>query len=1010
MTLLPIVERELRTAARRTGTYWNRLIVAVVAVLLGASIFIVDLGASPQQIGQFIFRGLAGLLLFYCLVQGRRSSADCLSEEKREGTLGLLFLTDLKGHDVVLGKLVATSLGGFYGLMTVFPVLAMTLLLGGISSGEFWRMVLVLVNTFLFSLAVGVMSSSLSRDYRRAMAANFFLLLCLAAIPPACASMIAAYTAFSRFPPPLLYPCPIYTFIMAFDTNYLSRRWDFWWSLGVIHGLTWLLVGLASWVVPHAWQDRPSKAGRHLWREFWRFLSCGRKSKQAEYRRQLLNVNAFYWLASRARLKTVHVWGFLGCMVLWWAGGWITEGAMWLDETVPVMTALLMNTTLKMWVVIEAGQRLAEDQKAGALELLLSTPLSVKDILHGQWLALRRQFLRPLVAVLALELVLMFLMARRPTNGETPTIWLAGMFMLVADILALGWVAMRAALTAKNPNRATATAMFRILVVPLVVAGFVWAMVNAWYVLTSDKSWDPSWQVCLGLWFWPGLAADLIFGLIAWRQLRLRFRHYALQRYAPTPRRFSKWRRQARPVPGVPPPLVTLPHPAQRHRPRKWKWAVAALLVVILGAGLARSRRRSQFAALPVMTVTLASSNHPVVVSFWGEMVVLVLPDGTLWRWGTWSGAPTRAPERVGTNGGWVKVSLSASRWISLQRDGTLWDDGFRGENGDSMKPVAAGYQWIDVAGSVGESYGIRRDGTLWGWTKPSGTRRYGRKAGSTRGRSAGQASAVAQALHQEDTDDPSGEQSAQIGTNRNWAAIRSCGRYTVGLQTDGTLWAWDQLRPMWNSTGYPWALNASSPIRVCADTNWVALCGVFGGLAVWNRSGELWDPFFAAPKADAPINSIGRLIVSNSAPRRLAMAFGGQPALFEIRTNGTLWTKTYPMAQWIAQAGGAWRQVGKRTDWVSVWGEGNTAIGLTSDGTLWTWGLDVTHTAPTDLFTRLQIARNRISTLFGSRTPMMMGGFGGIPVYVGNPRPFMKLERNSPAGDSDPAKASARR
>lgn len=1013
MTVLPIVERELRTAARRTGTYWNRLIVAVVAVLLGASIFIVDLGASPQQIGQFIFRVLAGLLLLYCLVQGRRSSADCLSEEKRDGTLGLLFLTDLKGHDVVLGKLAATSLGGFYGLMTVFPVLAMTLLLGGISNGEFWRMVLVLINTFLFSLAVGVMSSSLSRDYRRAMAANFFLLLCLAAIPPACASMIAAYTSLNRFPAPLLYSCPIYTFIMAFDTNYISRRWDFWWSFGVIHGLTWLLVALASWVVPHAWQDRPSKAGRNLWRELWQWLSFGKKSKQTEYRRQLLNVNAFYWLASRARLKTVHVWVFLGCLGLWWVVGWIVEGALWLDEAVPVMTALLMNTTLKMWVVIEAGQRLAEDQKAGALELLLSTPLSVSDILRGQWLALRRQFLRPLITVLVLEMVLMLMMSQRPSNGETPTIWLAGMFMLVADILALSWVVMRAALTAKNPNRATMTAILRIFVVPSIVGGLVWATVNAWYVLTSDKSWDPSWQVGLGLWFWPGLAADLIFGLTARSQLRRRFRQYALQRYAPAPLRSSICRRRTRPAAGVPAPPKTPSHPEVKRRPRKLRAAVAMSVVVLVGVALAWLKGLSHSSAPRAMTVTLTSSNMLPTVSSRGQMVMIILPDGTLWRWGAlWSNGRTYLePERVGTNDGWIKVCVSANRMTALRRDGTLWEGKLDGSQDDTWRPVGTNGEWIDLAGDNSQNYGLRRDGTLWSWNKPSEMKmkvKYRAKPGSAGvpgvtnsapapvDRPTESDSIASGTSRPPERDDPSGNRFTQMGTNRNWATIQSRGPYTVGLQTDGTLWAWGQIRAGWNSAGYyVWSTNTLSPIQVCADTNWVALSGVFfASVAVWNRSGELWDPFFAPPKADAPATTVGRLMVSNSAPDRLAVAYAAQPEMFQIRGNGTLWRKTWPIAQWAGQPDDPWRQVGNRTDWVSVWGEGTVAIGLTADGMLWTWGVDLTHQVSPDLSTRLQIAKTRISSLFGSGRQMMMRGFGPNAVFVNDPRPFMKLER----------------
>src|SRR5664279_1436043 len=117
-----------------------------------------------------LFSILTGSAVLYCLAGGVRFTADCLSEEKREGTLGLLFLTDLKGYDVVLGKLVATSLNGFYAVLAVVPVLALPLLLGGVAPGEFGRMALVTINTLFFSLALGMCVSALSRSARKAMA------------------------------------------------------------------------------------------------------------------------------------------------------------------------------------------------------------------------------------------------------------------------------------------------------------------------------------------------------------------------------------------------------------------------------------------------------------------------------------------------------------------------------------------------------------------------------------------------------------------------------------------------------------------------------------------------------------------------------------------------------------------------------------------------------------------------------------------------------------------------
>ena len=109
MTFLPIVDRELRVTARRPGIHRVRLAVALMSMFLAGIIFVVNLGAPQHQLGRHLFEGLSVFSILYCLFSGRISTADCLSEEKREGTLGLLFLTDLKGYDVVFGKLAATS-------------------------------------------------------------------------------------------------------------------------------------------------------------------------------------------------------------------------------------------------------------------------------------------------------------------------------------------------------------------------------------------------------------------------------------------------------------------------------------------------------------------------------------------------------------------------------------------------------------------------------------------------------------------------------------------------------------------------------------------------------------------------------------------------------------------------------------------------------------------------------------------------------------------------------------
>src|SRR5262245_17973050 len=121
MFAMPIIERELRVRARKPWTVWTRVLVGLLISLVAIQSLNWNpprgWGAGAWQSGKVMFDTLSVLLFLLCLVEGVRQTADSLSKEKREGTLGLLFLTRLTGFDVVLGKLVATSLSSFYMLL-----------------------------------------------------------------------------------------------------------------------------------------------------------------------------------------------------------------------------------------------------------------------------------------------------------------------------------------------------------------------------------------------------------------------------------------------------------------------------------------------------------------------------------------------------------------------------------------------------------------------------------------------------------------------------------------------------------------------------------------------------------------------------------------------------------------------------------------------------------------------------------------------------------------------------
>lgn len=542
MTFLPIVIRELRVASRRRGTYWVRSGAALAVLIAGTWLFLIMQNAPPRTVAATLFGVLTGAAVLYALVSGVRSTADCLSGEKREGTLGLLFLTDLKGYDIVLGKLAATSLNAFYAVVAVVPVLALPLLMGGITPGEFGRMALIAVNTLFFSLTLGIFISSLTRSANGAAGLTMLAILFFTALLPAVGAALAALGKTNRVDLVFLMASPGYGYYLAFDSSYRVWGTMFWCSLAVVQGIGWLALVLASVIAPRTWQERAAGAPELRWRERWRRWTFGDAPERAAFRRRLLNTNPFFWLASRARLKPALVWLVLGLLACGWVWGLAKFKRDWLNEGMYVATALVVNGLLRFWFANEATRQLAEERRAGTLELLLSTPLEVGEILRGQLLALLRQFLGPILVVLAVECVFM-LAVLSDAQGDDRALWFAlwtgGMLMLVADLIALYWLCQWLALTARNPARAAGSSLAAILFFPW----GAFALVLLLLVLLSmngPPGVNPGWQFFVGMWFGLGVAADVLFGSWARRKLRTKFRLIAEQRYAPAP---GLWKR-----------------------------------------------------------------------------------------------------------------------------------------------------------------------------------------------------------------------------------------------------------------------------------------------------------------------------------------------------------------------------------------------------------------------------------------------------------------------------------
>jgi len=300
MTWQPIIERELGVASRLTGTYRNRMLTPVFVAGLGITkVMLMATPKSPAMAGADLFRTLSFLTVGFCMLEGVRKTADCLSQERREGTLGLLFLTDLRGGDIILGKLVSASLTSFYALFAMLPILAWSLFLGGVTPGEIWRVGLAATSLLLFSLTAGIWVSARSRSASRAMLGTFSLVLLLMAVPlTARVNWLAALS-------------PACAFLNAPRAQYLARAPAFWTSLLLTPALSWALLANAATVITRFRDDDGIVTDSPILKK------TGVTRRRAKFRARLLDLNPICWLADRSRVPVVVVW------VLVEEGAWV---------------------------------------------------------------------------------------------------------------------------------------------------------------------------------------------------------------------------------------------------------------------------------------------------------------------------------------------------------------------------------------------------------------------------------------------------------------------------------------------------------------------------------------------------------------------------------------------------------------------------------------------------------------------------------------------------------------
>jgi len=418
MAVRTMMSRELREESRRPRIYWLRLGVgaACLMVLAFTILWAQSRLVADSQLGLMLFGNLQTMVFCLIWLVVPFLTADTISRERREGTLGLLFLTPLRPREIVAGKAMVHWLRAVTSIGAVAPMLAVPWLLGGVGAVEYASALLIDTTSICLALSAGLTASLFARRWGEAMAlAAIFASATLGAYLFFYSGQLAALASVGRGFSPLYAP-----------HWQLSERLMV--GLTMLTGVMGVWGTFAGWLPPvsHLWLDAqlatvallvfllvPRLAAYRLqslireerqpgrW-EAWVKALYRPRYAQRRFRRKLsqaLNRNPVGWLQQHRTGARMTKW--IWCLLVVVVESAMLGSAGW--DAVPSVQ-LWLAAFLALGVSMSASGSFAEERENGAFELLLVTPLREWDLIWGRLRGLWAQFLPAFLMLLAVSL------------------------------------------------------------------------------------------------------------------------------------------------------------------------------------------------------------------------------------------------------------------------------------------------------------------------------------------------------------------------------------------------------------------------------------------------------------------------------------------------------------------------------------------------------------------------------------------------------------------------------
>jgi ABC-type transport system involved in multi-copper enzyme maturation permease subunit len=397
----PVILRELRAGSRRWTTYWLRLLAAsavVVTIVWWLSTPKIILVRQP---GREVFLQMHRVIMAAIWIVVPLMTADCLSREKREGTLGLLFLTNLRAWNIVFAKAAVAGLAALTMWLSVIPIITVPILMGGLPAREIVLSCSLALGSICCALAAGLLASALSNRASGAVAGAIIFAVIghlgfclLVEESQARAAGFGAQVGFngqmvwSLFSPRIIQPGRgkiLIAFLIPLFSLLLSA----------------LVAAMAAAIIRRNWQDKPKTKRQTEVESFF----CSPVFWTGLFRRWMrfsLQRNPIGWLERRTWTGRIAALIWFAVMISF-ASAVVSYASAFRGEDATLNGLMWM---LLISIAYVAAGSFRRERETGALELILVTPLNERQIISGRLRGIWIQFLPAFAVWLAIVVYL----------------------------------------------------------------------------------------------------------------------------------------------------------------------------------------------------------------------------------------------------------------------------------------------------------------------------------------------------------------------------------------------------------------------------------------------------------------------------------------------------------------------------------------------------------------------------------------------------------------------------